>query len=218
MMITKMMDDLAAVRQGAADMGAAAVSLTARAVTAFKEDDEELAQEVSDGYPALVQLNSDLEAQAVRALLLYQPAAEDARMVSTVLESIVHLERIGKNARSIAETVMALDGQIVIEPFPAIERMGATAETMVRLAVDGFTHNTVAGFDRLRELDDILDAGRRDSYRDATAHIREHSEAVEVYTHYLFVTRYLERMGDHACEMAGKVAFMVTGDRITIDG
>lgn len=218
MMITKMAEDLAAVRQATADMGAAAVSLTARAIRALQEDDEELAQTAADDYPRLAQMNTEIEVKAIRILLLYQPAAEDARMISTVLESISHMERIGKNAKSIAEIVLLLDDQIMIEPFPAIERMGNTAETMIRIAVDGFTRNSVEGFDRLRELDGILDVGRRDSYRDATEHIKQCPDSVDVYTQYLFVTRYLERMGDHACDMAEKVAFMVTGRHIEIDG
>jgi len=216
-MITKTANDITALREETADLGQLALSMTVRAVRSFAEADPDLAQETADDYRRAAEESQQLEELALRVMLLYQPAAADARLVYAALESGPHLERIARNAQKVAESVTRLDGALLGDPSVGIERMGGTAEEMVRIAVTALQEQSTAGFDRLRDLDDILDNGRREAERYAEAHLHEHPEAAEVCIGYLEVTRSLERIGDHACGLAEKVAFLVTGVRRGID-
>ena len=153
---------------------------------------------------------------AIRILTLYQPTAMDTRTFATVLKCITYLERIAKYSRNIAVATKYLSDKPSFEPVELIRPMGEGAVRVVRLSTRCFEERTVEGLDKISEMDDYLDKTMREDLKAIVGFISENGASADVCTYYLSVLKFLERVGDHACKMAEKITFMVTGDRITI--
>ena len=97
-----------------------------------------------------------------------------------------------------------------------IAPMGETAVRMVKTVINGFEEKSVDGFDKFQEMDDYLDRTMRDDLSKLVEFITANPDSADVCTYYISVLKYLERVGDHACKMAEKVNFMVTGMRAHI--
>lgn len=149
-------------------------------------------------------------------MTLYQPTAEDTRTVAAVLKCITYLERIAKYSRNIAIATEYLADKPDVEPMGSIGPMGETAVEMVRLATECFERRTVEGLGRITEMDDYLDGMMKACLSDTVEFMRHHPESADVCTYCISVMKYLERVGDHACKIAEKVTFMVTGEKVRI--
>jgi phosphate transport system protein len=210
-------EDIEKLKTETGNMGMLALSMLEMSLKALREDDGDLAREVITDFNKITQYDIAIEADAIRILSLYQPTAADTRVVSTVLKSITYLERIGKYSKNIAIAALSLDGNMSSGRLEEIDHMSDGAVEMVRLVVTGFIKSSIEGFDNLRKMDDSLDEYRKNAIRDAVCYMKDHPDVIDLYTYYLSITRYLERVGDHACKIGEKVTFMVTGKHIEID-
>ena len=112
---------------------------------------------------------------------------------------------------------MYLSDKPMFEPVELIAPLGDAAVRMVRLAVKAFEDRSVDGLDRISEMDDYLDRSMKDDLSKIVDFINTHEGSADVCTYYISVIKFLERVGDHACKMAEKVCFMVTGRRTRIN-
>ena len=94
--------------------------------------------------------------------------------------------------------------------------MGDTAVSMVKLVTQGFEKRSVDGFDRIVDMDNYLDDTMHENLDEIIRFIGENPDSADVCSYYISIIKFLERVGDHACKMAEKVTFMVTGMRTTI--
>ena len=132
------------------------------------------------------------------------------------MKSITYLERIGKYGVNIAKATKYLSDKPMYEPVNMIAPMGETAVRMVKTVIKGFEEKSVDGFDKFQEMDDYLDRTMREDLAKLVEFITTNPDSADVCTYYISVLKYLERVGDHACKMAEKVNFMVTGMRAHI--
>lgn len=209
-------EDIRALVDETSDMADMVADMIDMSVQAICEGDVDLADRVIADFDRADRYDGEIEGMAIRILTLYQPTAVDTRTVATVLKCITYLERIAKYSKNIAVATRYLSDRLLFEPVELIRPMGEVAVRMVRLSTKCFESGTVDGLDRISEMDDFLDSTMREDLKRIIGFITANPESADVCTYYISVLKYLERVGDHACKMAEKVTFMVTGKRVTI--
>ena len=206
----RFLDDIEALVSETVDMGNLACDMIEKSVQAIVDGNVELADEVIDDFAM------EIADAAIRILTLYQPTASDTRTIATILKSITYLERIGKYSYNIATATKYLSEKPMFEPVHLIQPVGEVAVRMVKIVTKAFDEKTVDGLDKISEMDDFLDRTMREDLIKIVDFINENEQSADVCTYYISVIKYLERVGDHACKMAEKVNFMVTGMRAHI--
>jgi phosphate transport system protein len=182
-----------------------------KAVTSIAERDTELAQEVIDADEIIDAQEVEVEEECLKILALHQPVAHDLRFLVAVLKLNNDLERIGDLAVNIAERVSAVaERKDLVSPIET----GAMAEqvrAMLSDALDALVNVDVPLAKRVMGADDIADEMHRKNFRRVEQAIRERPEEVSALTHYLSVSRYLERIADHATNIAEDVIYLDSG-------
>ena len=192
------------------EMGAMCEEAIASACKALTTGDTELANKVRENGSAIDQMERDIESRCMKLLLHQQPVARDLRLISAALKMITDMERIGDQAEDIAEIVLSLQGH-TMEGVELIEEMEREAIGMVTASVDAFVKKDVALAEKVLVQDDIVD-----DYFSRMKHgiinlIAENSADGEFALDLLMISKYLERIGDHATNIAEWVIYSVTG-------
>ncbi len=213
----RFIDDIEALVNETVDMGNLACEMIEKSVQSIVDGNVELADEVIDDFARMDRYDHEIEDAAIRILTLYQPTAVDVRTIATVLKSITYLERIGKYSHNIAVATKYLSDRPMFEPVHLIQPVGEVAVRMVKLVTKAFEEKTVDDLDKISEMDDYLDRTMREDLMKIVEFINENDQSADVCTYYISVIKFLERVGDHACKMAEKVNFMVTGMRAHIE-
>lgn len=182
-----------------------------KAVKAVAERDSSLVKQVVEKDLEIDQAEIDVEEECLKILALYQPVAVDLRYIVAVLKLNNDLERIGDLAVNIAERADFINSKIKIDiPFD-FTGMAEKAEAMLRGSLDALIHMDAKLARHVCELDDEVDAINRRMYDQIEDMIRAHTDQVDVLIAMLSVSRYLERVGDHATNIAEDVLYMVEG-------
>jgi len=153
----------------------------------------------------------EIETLCLRLILMQQPVARDLRLVSSALKMITDMERIGDQAADIAEIIsMPVKGQRYVYP-ELLQQMGLAAGNMVNRAVEAFVKRDVDLAHEVIESDDVVDALFNDVKKELLQTMKKHSEFGMQLLDALMIAKYLERIGDHACNIAEWVEYAVTG-------
>ena len=210
-------EDIQVLTEDTISMAKMVTDMIERSVHAICEGDVDVADGVIADFEKVDTYDNEIEEMAIRILTLYQPTAMDTRTVATVLKCITYLERIAKYSRNIAVATKYLSDKPSYEPVELIRPMGEAAVRMVRLSTKCFEERSVEGLDKISEMDDYLDKTMRDDLYAIIEFINKNPGSADPCTYYISVLKFLERVGDHACKMAEKITFMVTGQRATIN-
>jgi len=200
-----------------ASMGDLVTSLLDKSINALCEQNYSNANEVIEEYRKVDDFDNSIEEAALQILLLYQPTAIDMRIVATILKDITYMERIGKYSNNIAKAALYLKDREVVDHMEGIPEMGKIASEMVRMVTRAIKTRDISKFGELRSMDDKLDRYMLKIVDNNVAIMHEYPFTVDSCTYYISVSKYLERVGDHACKIAEKVTYMVTGERVNID-
>lgn len=182
------------------------------AVKALEERNARMAQGVIESDPEIDQLEVDLEEECLKILALYQPVAIDLRFIIAVLKINNDLERIGDLAVDIAERAAFLATQEKLEEpldFPA---MVEKTKAMLRKSLDALVNQDAKTALEVCASDDEVDEMNRQMYRKIESAILKYPEQIDAYIHLLSASRHLERIADHATNIAEDVIYMITGD------
>lgn len=182
-----------------------------RAVLALRERDAVLAQRIIAGDAEIDQREVDIEEECQKILALHQPVAHDLRFIIAVLKINAELERIGDAAVNIAERVLFLSSEEAIDaPFDFVT-MAKAAQAMLHRSLDALVNLDADLAYSVIGDDDAVDALNRDMYGKIEAGIRRDPVRVGVYIHLLGVSRHIERVADHATNIAEDVVYLVDG-------
>jgi phosphate transport system protein len=151
---------------------------------------------------------------AVRIIALRAPMANDLREVVAALKIAGVVERIGDYAKNIAKRVPLIESDHRIEPISILPAMGRMASEMVRDALDAFAARDAEGAVRVCESDTALDDFYDSIFRTLVTHMVENPKTISQVAHLLFVAKNLERIGDHATNVAEMVYFAATGTQM----
>lgn len=212
-MTRRLSEELAALEERLLEMGRAVEAAIAEAVAALQERDRARAEAVVAGDGAIDRMELAIESECLRLIALHQPLAGDLRRLGTVLKVITDLERIADHAADIARATLRVGDEPWIKPLVDIPRMAEIARVMVRWALDAFLRHDADLGRRLAARDDELDALYAQVFRELLVLMASDPGTIRQATHLLLVAQHLERIGDHATNVAEWVIYMVTGER-----
>ncbi len=194
-------------------MGSLVEEAIARAVSALKTQDMVLAQKVIDGDDLVDDLEVEIEEKCLELIATQQPMARDLRRVSTLFKMINDLERMADYATSIAKITLRIADQPLIKPLVDIPRMALLSQKMVKQALDAYSRQDVELAVAVGRDDDEVDKLFGQIFRELLTIMMENPKTITQATHLLFVGRWLERISDHATNIAEEVIFLVTGEK-----
>ena len=192
------------------EMGAMCEEAIASAAKALTNGDAALAANVKKNSSAIDQMEREIEARCMKLLLHQQPVARDLRLISAALKMITDMERIGDQAEDIAEIVLFLNGH-TMEGMEMIEDMARETTKMVIASVDAFVQKDIELAKKVIEQDDIVDDYFSKVKCAIISLIAENSADGEFALDLLMISKYFERIGDHATNIAEWVIYSVTG-------
>ena len=205
-------DEIGELRGHIADMGGRAEQAITLAMQALVKRDLELARKVIADDKAIDRLETEVEKLAVRIIALRAPMADDLREVIAALKIAAVLERIGDYAKNIAKRTGALESRRKIEPISLLPSMAKVATEMVRDVLDAFAARDIAAAIEVNERDHVVDDFYNSIFRTLVTYMYENPQSIGDAAHLLFVAKNLERVGDHATNVAEMVYFAATGD------
>ncbi len=183
-----------------------------KAVRSVMERDTQAASAVLDEDHSIDLAEVDVEEECLKILALHQPVAHDLRFIVAVLKINNDLERIGDLAVNIAERAIFLAEQ----PLPATDfdfpLMADKATRMLRDSLDALLKRDLKLAEKVRTADDEVDQLNRDMYEQIKAGIRKDVKQVDALIHLLAISRHLERVADHATNIAEDVIYLLKGD------
>jgi phosphate transport system protein len=194
-------------------MGSLVEESIARTIEALKTQNLELAQAVIDGDDLIDDLEVEIEGKCLEVIATQQPMAKDLRRVATLFKIIIDLERMADYATSIAKITLRIADQPLIKPLIDIPRMAALSQKMVKQALDAYVREDVDLATAVGKDDDEVDQLFGQIFRELLTIMMENPKTITQATHLLFVGRWLERISDHATNIAEEVIFLVTGDK-----
>ena len=193
------------------EMGALCEEAIEKVAKALITGDIELAQYVLTNSKSIDHMERDIERLCMTLLLHQQPVAKDLRMITSALRMIKDMERIGDQAEDIAELVILLKGQ-TIDSVNKIEKMANETAKMVRGSIDAFVNKNLYQARDVLKQDDIVDQLFVELKRDIINLISLNQYDGEFGLDILMIAKYLERIGDHATNIAEMVIYSLTGN------
>lgn len=203
-------EQLAMLNHEMIEMGAMCEKAIAQASKALTEGDLALAKEVTATAGGIDQMERDIENRCMKLLLQQQPVARDLRQISAALKMVTDMERIGDQAEEIAEIILFLGGR-TMEFCGQIDDMARATIKMVTESIDAFVKKSVETAQSVIDQDDIVDGYFIKMKNAIIQLIAENQEDGEFALDLLMISKYFERIGDHAVNIAEWVVYSVTG-------
>lgn len=180
-------------------------------VTAFKNQDFDLAKEIIENDKAINNVERAIESKCLALILKQQPVASDLRDVSTALKVVTDLERIGDQSADIAELILEIDEQnsfLMVEHIPA---MANIAIKMVTKALNAFHEHDVVKAKEVKKTDQEMDRLFDNVKNELIKIVKEDKDNVDLSIHFLMIAKYFERIGDHVVNICEWIEFSQTG-------
>jgi phosphate transport system protein len=207
-------EDLKELHLKILEMGGFVEKQITNATAAMVERDDALARLTIDRDHAANRMDVEIDDLCLRLLALHQPAAKDLRLITTGLKITTDLERIGDMAVNMCERVLELNQEPQLKPFIDLPRMVDVAQTMLRESLDAFVREDVELALKVCRDDDIIDSLTGQLFRELLSYMAEDPRTISRGIRLIFVAKYIERIADHATNIAEMVVFMVKGKSI----
>jgi phosphate transport system protein len=208
-------NELKAIREHVLLMGAKVEEMITSSVKALVERDSLKARRMIDYDHQINRLEVETDDLCMRVLARRQPVASDLRFITIALKLVTDLERIGDLGVNICERVVELNEEPPLKTHVVdIPRMAEAAQHMVREALDAFVAGDAERAQKVIESDSVVDAYYHQSFRELLTYMMEDPRNIFRATRFQSIAKYLERIGDHATNLAEHVVFMVKGKDI----
>ncbi|HEV8199299.1 MAG TPA: phosphate signaling complex protein PhoU [Candidatus Polarisedimenticolia bacterium] len=192
-------------------LGGTVEEMIARAMQSLVDRDSDLARRVIEMDRTVDSGELDVDHMSLNLLALRQPAASDLRFITTALKIVTDLERIGDLAVNIAERALELNQEPPLKPYIDIPHMAREVSDMVHRALDSFVKRDATEARAVLQADDAVDALNVQLFRELLTYMIEEPKNVTRALRITFIAKYLERVGDHATNIAQMVIFMSEG-------
>ena len=199
------------------EMGALVEKTITLASKALIERDVELAKTAIALEVDVDQKEKDIETLCLKLLLQQQPVAKDLRLISAALKMITDMERIGDQAADISEIVIMMNGEPYRAKVDYIPQMATATVKMVSESIDAFVKKDLKLAHSVIEYDDVVDDLFDKVKFDLMEFIRSDNSNGEQAVDLLMISKYFERIGDHACNIAEWVVYSITGKQVKDD-
>src|SRR5262245_54002242 len=195
-------------------MGAKVEEMLAQSMKALVDQDADLAKDMIEFDHQINRLEIDIDEVCLVALAKWQPMASDLRFIATALKLVTDLERLGDLGVNISERVIELQQDPPLGSYVDLEAMANVVREMIAEALDAFVARDSARAARVIERDAAVDAHYMHTFRVLLTYMMEDPRKIQAAIRLQAIAKYLERMGDHATNLAEMVIFMVKGKDI----
>jgi phosphate transport system protein len=207
-------EELRELRHRILEMGGFVEKQIADAMDALVRRDAETARLIINRDKTVNRMDVEVDEICLRLLALHQPAARDLRLITTALKITTDLERAGDMAENICERTIELSGEPQLKPLIDLPRMSKIAESMLRRSLDAFVREDAEMALQVCHDDDQMDSLTAQVFRELISFMLEDPHTITRALRLIFVGKYLERVADHATNIAEMVIFMVKGKSI----
>ena len=203
-------DELETLQQRLLAMGGLAEERVREAVRSLTSRDPSLVEHILIGDEPINDLHIEVDDRCFKLLALHQPMAADLRAIVAAVKINTDLERVGDLAVNIAEASKRYLQHPPVKPLIDIPRMADIAQAMLRDALDAFVRRNVAMAEAVIAEDDTLDGLKTQIFRELLTYMLSDPTTIEPALDLILISRHLERIGDHATNIAEDVIFMVS--------
>lgn len=207
-------EELTQLKECILKMGGLVENMITLSMKALVQRESVTAREVLEKDREVNRLEMEVDDFCLKLLALRQPAASDLRFITIGLKASKDLERMGDLAVNIAEKALELNEEAQLKPYVDLPRMADKAEQMVKNALDAFVKRDVALAQQVCEIDDQVDHLNDLVFQELVGLMQKDPSAASRGTRLILVARHLERIADHATNIAEEVIFMVQGKDI----
>ena len=214
--VTSFDDELKSVAGRVSEMGGLSEVMLTDAISSLIRMDKDLARRVIAQDKRVDALQFEVEEQAILIIARRQPVAQDLRDVIAAMRISNDLERVGDLAKNIAKRVIAIEGSFDSKKFAlGVEHMSELAQEQLKAVLDAYANRDTDSAANVRERDDEVDALYTSIFRELLTYMMGDPRTINACTHLLFVAKNLERIGDHATNIAEIIHFELTGEELT---
>lgn len=207
-------EELQELRHLVLEMGGLVEKQIADAMQALVDRDDEFARLIIERDRTVNRMEVQIDELCLRLLALHQPAARDLRLITTALKITTDLERAGDMAENICERALELVREPQLKPLIDLPRMAAIAQGMLRQALDAFVREDAELALQVCHQDDDVDQLADQVLRELLTFMMEDPHTISRALRLTFVSKYIERVADHATNIGEMVIFMVKGKSI----
>jgi phosphate transport system protein len=207
-------EELKKLRDEILYMGGLVEDQIQKAVKSLVDRDSELAKVIIERDHEVNRLDVEIDEICIRLLALHQPAGKDLRFITTGLKITTDLERIGDMAVNLCERAIELNLEPQLKPYIDIPRMARISQRMIRESLDAFVREDTDLALKVCKDDDEVDQLNAQIFRETLTFMLENAQNISRATKISSVSKYLERIADHATNIAEMVIFMVKGKSI----
>jgi phosphate transport system protein len=204
-------EELARINEQILRMGGLVEQQISEAMKALVERDSELARRIIANDKVINALDVEIDENCIRVLALQQPTAGDLRFVTTAMKLSTELERMSDLAENIAERAIELNEEPKLKPYIDLPRMAHWTQRMVRESLDAFVRHDAALARKVCADDDFVDDLTEQLFRELLSFMIEEPKTITRAIRLTFIGKYIERIADHATNMAELVVYMVEG-------
>jgi phosphate transport system protein len=202
-------EELDALKQTLLAMGGLVEDQIRRVMRALTERDDGMAQNVIDRDQQVNTYDVEVDEKCVELLALYQPTAGDLRFITTAMKIVTDLERIGDQAVNIAQRTLELNQEPQLKPYIDLPRMADKAQRMVKESLDAFVTRDTELARAVCGKDSEVDALKEQVFRELLTYMMTDPKTIPRAIRLILVSRFLERVADHATNIAEMVIYMV---------
>lgn len=207
-------EELKRLREEILYMGGLVEDQIHKAVKSLVDRDSELAQIIIERDHEVNRLDVEIDDLCIRLLALHQPAGKDLRFITTGLKITTDLERIGDMSVNLSERALELNQEPQLKPYIDIPRMARIAQRMIRESLDAFVREDTDLALKVCKDDEEIDQLNSQIFREVISFMIEDPHTINRAMKISSISKYLERMADHATNIAEMVIFMVKGKSI----
>lgn len=210
-MIRHIDEELKELKEKILRMGGLVEDQIRGAIRALTERDSALARQIIDNDLRVNALDVEVDEDCLRLLALHQPAARDLRFVTTTMKISTELERMSDLAENICERAIELNEEPQLKPYIDLPRMGNWTLRMVKESLDAFVNQDTALARKVCADDDFVDNLTEQLFRELLSFMIENPQTITRAIRLTFIGKYIERIADHATNMAELVVYLVEG-------
>jgi phosphate transport system protein len=210
-MVRHFEEELTRLKEKILKMGALVEAQIASSIKALVERDTDLARQTIQNDHQVNAMDVEIDEECIRLLALYQPAARDLRFITTAMKITTDLERMSDLSEDICERAIELSEEPLLKPYIDIPRMAEAAQKMVRETLDAFVNKDAVLARKVCSEDQFIDDLTHQIFRELLSYMVEDQTTISRSIRISFVAKYIERIGDHATNIAEMVVYLVEG-------
>jgi len=207
-------EELESLKQTLLAMGGLVEEQIRQVMRALVERDDALAQSVVERDQQVNAYDLEVDETCVNLLALHQPAAGDLRFITTAMKIVTDLERMGDQAVNIAQRVLELNREPQLKPYIDLPRMAESAQRMVKESLDAFVARDTELARKVCAEDAEVDALKEQIFRELLTFMMADARTIPRAIRLVLISRFLERLADHATNIAEMVIYLVDGKMV----